>query len=61
MNLRFALLVGGNEFEGQFERLAQNPDVIIATPGRIMHHLVKINNNNIYLYIERRKFKLEKN
>lgn len=43
-NLKYALLVGGNELDGQFERLAQNPDIIIATPGRIMHHLV-----NIYL------------
>lgn len=40
-NLKYALLVGGNELEGQFERLAQNPDIIIATPGRVMHHLVK--------------------
>jgi ATP-dependent RNA helicase DDX54/DBP10 len=39
-NLKYALLVGGNELEGQFERLAQNPDIIIATPGRVMHHLV---------------------
>lgn len=42
-NLKYALLVGGNELEGQFERLAQNPDIIIATPGRVVHHLV----NNI--------------
>lgn len=40
-NLKYALLVGGNELEGQFERLAQNPDIIIATPGRIVHHLVR--------------------
>lgn len=39
MDLRIALLVGGNEFEGQFEKLAQNPDIIIATPGRVAHHL----------------------
>jgi superfamily II DNA/RNA helicase len=39
-NLKYALLVGGNELEGQFERLAQNPDIIIATPGRVVHHLV---------------------
>lgn len=38
-NLRYALIVGGNELEGQFEKLAQNPDIIIATPGRVMHHL----------------------
>ena len=39
-NLKYALLVGGNELEGQFERLAQNPDIIIATPGRVTHHMV---------------------
>jgi len=39
-NLRFALVVGGNQLEGQFEKLAQNPDIIIATPGRVTHHLV---------------------
>ncbi|MCQ2817366.1 MAG: DEAD/DEAH box helicase, partial [archaeon] len=38
-NLRFALLVGGNELESQFEKLAQNPDIIIATPGRVLHHI----------------------
>jgi ATP-dependent RNA helicase DDX54/DBP10 len=38
-NLRYTLLVGGNELEGQFEKLATNPDIIIATPGRVMHHL----------------------
>jgi ATP-dependent RNA helicase DDX54/DBP10 len=42
-NLKYALLVGGNELEGQFERLAQNPDIIIATPGRVVHHLVRNN------------------
>ena len=38
-NLRYALLVGGNELESQFEKLAQNPDIIIATPGRVLHHI----------------------
>ena len=38
-DLRFALIAGGKGFDDQFERLAQNPDIIIATPGRVLHHI----------------------
>ena len=41
-DLKYVLLVGGNEMEIQFEKLAQNPDVIIATPGRLMHHINEV-------------------
>ena len=34
-NLRTAVLVGGDAMEAQFAELAQNPDVIVATPGAI--------------------------
>ncbi len=40
--VRFALIVGGDSMEKQFETLASNPDVIICTPGRLMHHLKEI-------------------
>ena len=36
-DLTYVLIVGGNDMENQFERLVLNPDVIIATPGRLMH------------------------
>jgi len=39
-DLIHAVIVGGHGFEGQYESLASNPDVIIATPGRLWQHLV---------------------
>ena len=36
-DLTLVLITGGNDMENQFERLLLNPDVIIATPGRLMH------------------------
>lgn len=41
-DLRTSLLVGGDSMENQFEELAQSPDIIIATPGRLMHHLSEV-------------------
>ena len=38
-DLRIALIVGGHSMDGQFDRLLNNPDIIIATPGRLIHHL----------------------
>lgn len=35
--LRWAVLVGGESLDDQFGLLAANPDVIIATPGRLLH------------------------
>lgn len=36
---RYTLIVGGHVYEGQFEELAGNPDIIVATPGRLMEIL----------------------
>ncbi|XP_072978406.1 DEAD-box ATP-dependent RNA helicase 29 [Typha angustifolia] len=41
-DLRTSLLVGGDSMENQFEELMQSPDIIIATPGRLMHHLSEV-------------------
>ncbi|ORC93585.1 putative ATP-dependent RNA helicase [Trypanosoma theileri] len=37
LDLRFAALVGGNSLDQQFEYLASNPDIVVATPGRLLH------------------------
>lgn len=41
-NLRIISICGGDPLEAQFEALSQRPDIIIATPGRLMHHLREI-------------------
>lgn len=42
-NLKIALLVGGDGLKQEFTKLAENPDIIIATPGRLMHFIVELN------------------
>lgn len=42
-DLTYVLITGGNDMENQYERLLLNPDVIIATPGRLMHCIQESN------------------
>ncbi|EAU91218.1 ATP-dependent RNA helicase DBP10 [Coprinopsis cinerea okayama7 len=42
-SLRWGLVVGGEGLDEQFEMITNNPDVIIATPGRLLHLVVEMN------------------
>ena len=41
-DLRFASIVGGEGLSEQFSALADNPDVLVATPGRLVHMLAEV-------------------
>lgn len=38
-DIRYSIIIGGHDYEGQFDALASNPDIVIATPGRVMEIL----------------------
>eukprot|EP00916_Digyalum_oweni_P014933 GHVL01024416.1.p1 GENE.GHVL01024416.1~~GHVL01024416.1.p1 ORF type:complete len:799 (-),score=150.38 GHVL01024416.1:679-3075(-) len=38
-DLRLCIVLGGDPIERQFDYLANNPDIIVATPGRLLHHI----------------------
>ncbi|KAF5385833.1 hypothetical protein D9615_002245 [Tricholomella constricta] len=42
-SLRWGLIVGGEGLDEQFEMITNNPDIIIATPGRLLHLIVEMN------------------
>ncbi|KAI8853756.1 P-loop containing nucleoside triphosphate hydrolase protein [Chytridium lagenaria] len=42
-DLRACVLIGGGTLDDHFSSLAMNPDVIIATPGRLMHLIIEMN------------------
>lgn len=46
-DLRIAPIIGGDPLEPQFEMLASRPDLIVATPGRLMHLLQEISTFNL--------------
>ena len=41
-NFNFIGINGGESMEKQFAALSSHPDVIVATPGRLAHHLSEI-------------------
>jgi ATP-dependent RNA helicase DDX54/DBP10 len=41
-DLRAIVIVGGDSMEAQFDDLATNPDLMVATPGRLLHHVEEI-------------------
>lgn len=42
-DLRSGCIVGGDSLDEQFEMIASNPDILIATPGRLLHLSVEMN------------------
>jgi ATP-dependent RNA helicase DDX49/DBP8 len=39
LNLRISVIVGGVDIMKQSQELADIPHIIIATPGRLVHHI----------------------
>jgi ATP-dependent RNA helicase DDX54/DBP10 len=42
-DLKAAVILGGDKIEDQFNIIHENPDIIIATPGRFMHIILEMN------------------
>lgn len=41
-DLRCSLVLGGDSLEDQFAAVHENPDIIVATPGRFLHLVVEM-------------------
>ena len=46
-DLRAISIVGGDGMEAQFNDLSSRPDIIVATPGRLAHHLLEVPDFNL--------------
>ncbi|XP_037277849.1 ATP-dependent RNA helicase DDX54 [Rhipicephalus microplus] len=42
-DLRSTVILGGDSIEDQFEAIHENPDLLIATPGRFLHVVMEMN------------------
>ncbi|KAH7647417.1 hypothetical protein FG379_002538 [Cryptosporidium bovis] len=40
-DLIICALTGGSSLDRQFESLSGNPDIVVATPGRLYHHIIE--------------------
>lgn len=41
-DLKIVLIVGGQSIERQFDSISKNPDIVIGTPGRVIHHIIEL-------------------
>lgn len=41
-DLRYAVVLGGDSMDQQFSDMHSNPDVVVATPGRLLHIVVEM-------------------
>ncbi|RDD43326.1 ATP-dependent RNA helicase DDX54 [Trichoplax sp. H2] len=48
-DLKTALVLGGDRMDDQFAAIHENPDIIIATPGRFLHLVIEMNLKLIYI------------
>lgn len=56
MNIRVSLIVGGEDYIKQTIQLSSIPHFIVATPGRLAHHLINDNSNKLIQSLKRVKF-----